>query len=132
MRNSELKKTMNTAGRLLLAWVLVVSQCVWAQNASTSSQAQKASTSTASKTPDPPAKAQNQEEESAPQAAGETNSKGGPSVGIKVHGHWTIDVRNPDGTLVTHREFENSLIPGSGFGAGALATFLARQYLVGA
>jgi hypothetical protein len=29
--------------------------------------------------------------------------------GIKVHGHWTIDVRNPDGTLAEHREFENSL-----------------------
>ena len=26
-----------------------------------------------------------------------------------MHGHWTIDVRNPDGTLVTHREFENAL-----------------------
>ncbi|HSP63214.1 MAG TPA: hypothetical protein VLQ90_09555, partial [Pyrinomonadaceae bacterium] len=36
-------------------------------------------------------------------------SKGGQKEGIKVHGHWTIDVRNPDGTLVTHREFENDL-----------------------
>jgi len=33
--------------------------------------------------------------------------------GITVHGHWTIDVRNPDGTLVSHREFENALL-GSG------------------
>jgi hypothetical protein len=31
--------------------------------------------------------------------------------GIKVHGHWVIDVRNPDGTLVTHREFDNALSP---------------------
>ena len=30
--------------------------------------------------------------------------------GIKVHGHWVIDVKNPDGTLAQHREFENSLV----------------------
>jgi hypothetical protein len=30
--------------------------------------------------------------------------------GIKVHGHWAIDVKNPDGTLAQHREFENSLV----------------------
>lgn len=39
-------------------------------------------------------------------------SDGGPKEGIKVHGHWTIDVRNPDGTLVSHREFENALADG--------------------
>jgi hypothetical protein len=33
----------------------------------------------------------------------------GPREGVKVHGHWVIDVRNPDGTLAQHREFENSL-----------------------
>ncbi len=54
-----------------------------------------------------------------------TKSKGGQNEGIKVHGHWTIDVRNPDGTLVTHREFENALDNFSG--AKALARFLARQ-----
>jgi hypothetical protein len=31
--------------------------------------------------------------------------------GIRIHGHWVIDVRNPDGKLVEHREFENSLVP---------------------
>src|SRR6267378_4379919 len=39
-----------------------------------------------------------------------SESKGGQKEGITVHGHWTIDVRNPDGTLVTHREFENAYI----------------------
>lgn len=34
---------------------------------------------------------------------------GGAANGIKVHGFWAIDVREPDGTLVTHREFENAL-----------------------
>jgi hypothetical protein len=33
----------------------------------------------------------------------------GAHEGIKLHGHWTIDVRNPDGTLVKHSDFENSL-----------------------
>jgi hypothetical protein len=37
----------------------------------------------------------------------------GPHEGIKVHGHWVIDVRNPDGSLVTHHEFENALRPSS-------------------
>ena len=34
--------------------------------------------------------------------------------GIKVHGHWVIDLKNPDGTLVRHLDFENSLVS-SGF-----------------
>lgn len=42
------------------------------------------------------------------------SSGGGLMQGIKVHGHWTIEVRNPDGTLVTHREFENSLRQSTG------------------
>jgi hypothetical protein len=40
-----------------------------------------------------------------------SESKGAQKESIKVHGHWTIDVRNPDGTLVTHREFENAITP---------------------
>lgn len=38
----------------------------------------------------------------------------GDHEGIKVHGHWTIEVRNPDGKLVSHTEFENSLAANSG------------------
>jgi hypothetical protein len=34
--------------------------------------------------------------------------------GIKVHGHWMIDLRNPDGKLVEHRDFYNSLVTGGG------------------
>jgi hypothetical protein len=33
-----------------------------------------------------------------------------PAQGIKVHGHWVIEVRNADGTLAGHREFENALV----------------------
>ena len=36
--------------------------------------------------------------------------RGAQKEGIKVHGHWTIDIRNPDGTLAQHHEFENALI----------------------
>ena len=52
----------------------------------------------------------------------------GPREGIKVHGHWTIDVLNPDGALVTHHEFENAL---DQFGAVRLAELLARLKVPG-
>jgi hypothetical protein len=46
-----------------------------------------------------------------------------PGDGIKVHGHWTIDVRNPDGTLASHNEFENAC-----FNCGAvLSALISRQ-----
>lgn len=59
------------------------------------------------------AKAQFGEEETASEESSskreESQSQsGGQLEGIKVHGHWTIEVRNPDGSLATHREFENS------------------------
>lgn len=38
-------------------------------------------------------------------------SGGGNHEGITVHGHWAIEVRNPDGKVVSHTEFENSLQP---------------------
>lgn len=38
---------------------------------------------------------------------------GGPREGITVHGHWEIEVRNPDGTVATRTEFENALVAGS-------------------
>src|SRR5271163_1792477 len=44
-----------------------------------------------------------------PPPAAKTPSKGSQE-GIKVHGHWTIEVRNPDGSLAKHVEFENSLV----------------------
>jgi hypothetical protein len=33
----------------------------------------------------------------------------GMNQNMKMHGHWTIDIKNPDGTLVQHHEFENSI-----------------------
>jgi hypothetical protein len=60
------------------------------------------------------------EEENAP--ANSAKSGGG---GIKVHGHWVIDVRNPDGALVQHHEFENSLQSiGQGFLVGLQSGYM--------
>ena len=44
----------------------------------------------------------------------------------QVHGHWVIQVRNADGTLVSHREFDNPLAPG---GQGSLAKVLSKRSL---
>ena len=45
----------------------------------------------------------------------------GPSDGIKVHGHWTIELTNPDGSVAGRHEFENALL---NQGARVLATLL--------
>jgi hypothetical protein len=65
-------------------------------------------------------------EQASPAVAAQSRTNG-KTEGIKVHGHWMIEVRNPDGTVVTHREFENSLIPR---GAYLLASILGRQNTV--
>jgi len=36
----------------------------------------------------------------------------GQHEGVTVHGHWIIEVKKPNGELVKHVEFENSLDPG--------------------
>jgi hypothetical protein len=55
-----------------------------------------------------------------------TESSGKASgEGINVHGHWTIEIRKPDGTLVSHREFENSLVVSAG--SQVLSQLLAGQ-----
>ena len=52
----------------------------------------------------------------------------GTNEGIKVHGHWTIDVHEPQGKLVSHSEFDNYLTT---FGATSLVQFLTRNRSVG-
>ena len=51
---------------------------------------------------------------------------GGPIEGITVHGHWVIEVRDPDGTLVERREFENALSS-----AATITGLLARDHSAG-
>jgi hypothetical protein len=48
--------------------------------------------------------------------------------GIKVHGNWTIVVRNEDGTIAARHEFKNALLP---VGAGNLSGLLAGNLSVG-
>jgi hypothetical protein len=42
-------------------------------------------------------------------AAAEAPQGGVQSEGIKVHGRWVIDILNPDGSLVSHHDFQNAL-----------------------
>ena len=60
-------------------------------------------------------------------APGANDLSDGPSEGIKVHGDWVIEVRQPDGTLVQRREFENELMTN---GREALMNILARKDIV--
>jgi hypothetical protein len=54
---------------------------------------------------------------------GRSRKPSGASLGgIKVHGHWTIEVRNPDGTIAASREFQNSLVVSGGLILGAILT----------
>ena len=48
----------------------------------------------------------------APNAPAAPAGKGSINQGISFHGYWVINVRNPDGTLAVHREFENSIQAG--------------------
>jgi hypothetical protein len=56
-------------------------------------------------------------EPAAPAKAAETAKPG--NDGIKIHGHWVLEVKNPDGKLVERREFDNSLVTGAPGTGGA-------------
>jgi hypothetical protein len=80
-----------------------------------------------------PAKAASQAQPAAQPAQTAAPGKPAPKgtqEGIKIHGHWTIEVRNPDGKLVSHTEFENSLASGT-YGQGVLASLLSGQLSTG-
>ena len=50
------------------------------------------------------------------------------SDGIQVHGHWTVTVTNPDGTVDAVHEFENALTGTNGsIGAQALGILIAGE-----
>lgn len=51
--------------------------------------------------------------------------------GIKVHGHWVLQVKNADGTLGERREFDNSLADGGRFLVSVLAGyFVSGDYAI--
>lgn len=128
---------LNVLARTALAFMFVFGQNAWAlqgQNAKdkpTSSAAAKSKQAPGNPSMAGGEKSQSTEEETATKenSSNRDNSqRGGQHEGIKVHGHWTIEVRNPDGKLVTHREFENAL---DSFGGRLLAQYLARTVTVG-
>jgi hypothetical protein len=56
-----------------------------------------------------------------PAADSEKPGAGGKREGIKVHGHWVLEIKNPDGSVASRKEFENSLV---GQGSTALSFLL--------
>jgi len=58
---------------------------------------------------------------------GGVSNAGGPSEGLQIHGHWVIEVRDPDGTLASRQEFDNAINQGH----KSTAAILAREVNVG-
>lgn len=122
MSKGESKKWVGVVGRMLLANALVFAQGAWAgqdqASKDKSASPQKAAAQQANEKKSAVATTaqvqskQAQGEESESRVGEEKSSRDGSHEGIKVHGHWTIEVRNADGGLVRHVEFENSLDPG--------------------
>jgi hypothetical protein len=53
-----------------------------------------------------------------------TSRNDGNHVGVEMHGHWVIDVKNPDGSIAEHRDFENTIQnEGAEFLVGLLAGY---------
>ena len=132
MSKKNLSSILSASARMVLSFVVVFGQTAWAgqnQNAKDkpdSSWDTEALQTQANQNPAAVEKSQLAEEgnvETQDSTAPKNSQSGGPHEGIQVHGHWTIEVRNPDGSLVTHREFENSLQQG----ALALGGILGRQ-----
>jgi hypothetical protein len=65
-------------------------------------------------------------------SAVDENESNGHNDGIKVHGHWTIVVRNSDGSVASRNEFENALTTGAGdSGDGVISSLLSRNAVAG-
>jgi hypothetical protein len=112
---------LSVIARTALAFVFVFGQTAWAiqtqnpKDKPTSNAAAKPKQAPANGSTAAIAKAQSGEEETASEQDSsnrEDSRHGGQHEGIKVHGHWTIEVRNHEGSLVRHVEFENSLATG--------------------
>jgi hypothetical protein len=127
---------LSVTGRILLALAFAFTQsAAVAQNQKAGGKQDAGGKTQQSQVSPSPAAAPIAEPEEAGPAQSASSRETAPShgrnEGIKVHGHWTIEVRNPDGTVATHREFENSLISGITGGATYLAQILGRQMTVG-
>jgi hypothetical protein len=97
---------------VLLAMTLICANAGRAQSTVATASTQQTKPAVAPVVPEqtPPATAKPEASQANAPAPSEEKSSGkGQHEGITVHGHWTIDVKNPDGTRVSHRDFENSL-----------------------
>lgn len=64
-------------------------------------------------------------------ATAQAQQPAGPQQGIKLHGHWVIEIRNPDGTLSSRHEFDNSLIPsGKSLLAAMFGKYAAERWTI--
>lgn len=109
MKNGKARKQVSLG---VIAMLLALATGTDAQNGKT----------TSSRNATAPAGAQHGASNAAP--ANNETAADSQGTGIKVHGHWTIVVRSPDGSVASRHEFENSLMPG---GQKFLASLLARQ-----
>ena len=116
MNTQNWKKVVRAAARILLACAIVSVQGASAQDSTAQGRPKPVAAQTSEKQPAPApnanARIEEPQTETAQSIGAEKQSRaGGPQEGIKLHDHWTIEVRNPDGMLVTHREFENAYLP---------------------
>jgi hypothetical protein len=108
----------------LLAMVLSFGAISRAQSSATTRSAQDA------KPPAAPAVATRAiVTENAPASSVAKPAAKGAQEGIKVHGHWIIEVRNPDGSITARQEFDNALDPI--VGADILTGLLSGEYVPG-
>jgi len=138
MSKNEWKTLVGSVGRILLAYALLFSQSLWAgqnqQAKDKTGSPEKAASQQAVEKQSPSATTpktqpqQGQAETTQTAVAEEHRSGRGTHEGIKVHGHWTIEVRNPDGTRVSRVEFENALTTG---GATSLTGLLLGSEVQG-
>lgn len=114
-------RMLSVRAALLAVLVALMLPGAQAQSAKQNEKADnKASNSNQAQTP---SSNQATEKKSSPAKEGHA---GVPHEGIAVHGHWVIDVSNPNGKLVTHHEFENDYVA-----TNFLPSLMARQSSVG-
>jgi hypothetical protein len=117
----------------LLAIALTCATADRAQSSATTAPTQDAKSATPPATiahPQTPAEKPAALSNEVPSSQEEKPSAKGAHEGITVHGHWIIDVKNPDGSLTEHREFENDLITGvDGSGQQTLASLLLGYFV---
>jgi len=114
----------------LLAIVLSVATFTHAQSngtsAATLAEKPSATTVTTIQAPNVGAKPAAAPANAPASAEGKPPAKG-MQEGIKVHGHWIIEVRNPDGTVDKHVELENEICPPQRYAAVAGVTTQPRS-----